>query len=279
MATTALRPLSLGELLDRTFFLYRKYFLLFVGIVAVPHLLLLAFQLVNVSLRPTRFVVAPMTNVMWSLASLLIYLPVLAASQGATVVAVSRVHLGEQTTVGESLSILMQRIIPVSLIMFGIGLVLFFGLLLLVVPGIIYGLMWALWLPVTVLENTGFWETTSRSSELTKGSRGRIFVIFFLFIVLTYMVYMLWEVPILAALGMFQRGYNPIAGFPRWFLIAAPIGTFFTSCLVSPLLTIALALTYYDQKVRKEGFDLQLMMSSLDAPQGEAAPGTTPVTT
>jgi hypothetical protein len=31
MATLDLRPLSLGELLDRTFFLYRRHFLLFVG--------------------------------------------------------------------------------------------------------------------------------------------------------------------------------------------------------------------------------------------------------
>ncbi len=31
-----------------------------------------------------------------------------------------------------------------------------------------------------------------------------------------------------------------------------------------PLLVIALALLYYDTRVRKEGFDLQLMMDSLD---------------
>jgi hypothetical protein len=29
-----LRPLTLGELLDRTFLLYRKHFVLFVGLVA-----------------------------------------------------------------------------------------------------------------------------------------------------------------------------------------------------------------------------------------------------
>ena len=37
MATLDLRPLSLGELLDRTFFLYRRHFLLFVGIAAIPY--------------------------------------------------------------------------------------------------------------------------------------------------------------------------------------------------------------------------------------------------
>ena len=39
MAALDLRPLSLGELLDRTFFLYRRHFLLFVGIAAMPQLI------------------------------------------------------------------------------------------------------------------------------------------------------------------------------------------------------------------------------------------------
>jgi hypothetical protein len=273
MATTALRPLSLGELLDRTFFLFRKHFLLFVGIYAVPQLVLLAFQFANIALRPQGLSFSA-ANMLWTLAGWLLVLPVVATSHGAAVLAVSKVHLGEQTTVSESLSGISGRIVGLSLIMLGVGIGLGIAFLLLLIPGIVLGLMWALWLPVAVLEDTGLVDSTSRSAVLTKGSRGRIFVICFLFLVLIYMVYVLWEVPILAALGIFHRGYNPAAGMPRWFLIATPIGAFLTSCLVSPLFTIALALTYYDQKVRKEAFDLQLMMSSLDAPGG-----TTPVTT
>ena len=36
MDATELRPLTLGELLDRTFQLYRNHFWLFVGIMAIP---------------------------------------------------------------------------------------------------------------------------------------------------------------------------------------------------------------------------------------------------
>ena len=36
METAELRPLSLGELLDRTFSLYRNHFWVFVGIMAIP---------------------------------------------------------------------------------------------------------------------------------------------------------------------------------------------------------------------------------------------------
>jgi hypothetical protein len=52
------------------------------------------------------------------------------------------------------------------------------------------------------------------------------------------------------------------------------IGIFVSTTLVGALATIALSLIYYDQRVRKEGFDLQLMMSTLEAgaPTAAAAP-------
>jgi len=49
-----LRPLTIGELLDRTFFYYRRHFVLFVGIAALPSVILLAFQLVGVFFRPVE---------------------------------------------------------------------------------------------------------------------------------------------------------------------------------------------------------------------------------
>src|ERR1700677_1109107 len=50
MATLDLRPLSLGEILDRTFTLYRSHFALFLGITAIPQLLVLALQLTQLFL-------------------------------------------------------------------------------------------------------------------------------------------------------------------------------------------------------------------------------------
>ena len=53
MAEWQLRPLSLGEILDRTFTLYRRNFLLFLGITAIPHLLTLGLNITQVML--TKF--------------------------------------------------------------------------------------------------------------------------------------------------------------------------------------------------------------------------------
>src|SRR5262249_20090558 len=49
----ALRPLSLGELLDNTFDIYRRNFLLFLGISAVPNCALLLLQLAAVGTGTT----------------------------------------------------------------------------------------------------------------------------------------------------------------------------------------------------------------------------------
>src|SRR5260370_38442849 len=59
MSALDLRPLSIGELLDRTFSLYRRNFLLFIGISAIPQLLVLAMRLSQTALMPARKVVVP----------------------------------------------------------------------------------------------------------------------------------------------------------------------------------------------------------------------------
>jgi Membrane domain of glycerophosphoryl diester phosphodiesterase len=273
--TTSLRPLSLGELLDRSFFLYRKHFALFVGIIALPHLVVLAFNLIGVVVRPRGTTGLSALGSIWLIAHIVLYLGAAAASQGATVIAVSKVHLGIDTTISEAFAGIKGRILYIALITIGVGIGVGIGFVFLIIPGIILALMWSLTIPVAVLEDKGLRDATSRSAELTKGSRGRILVICFLFIALMYIVILLWEIPIFAAIGLFARtGSHPLKTLPIWTQIAFPVCTFLTQCLVGPLLTIALSLVYYDQRVRKEAFDLQLMMSTIDSTQPPSAPFT-----
>jgi len=107
MSTLDLRPLSIGELLDRTFSLYRRNFLLFIGIAALPQLLVLALQLVQVILTPAKMGVArPATEefqaaspvfttvgvagiIVLALVGIIVYFIAYLFSQGATVYAVS----------------------------------------------------------------------------------------------------------------------------------------------------------------------------------------------
>jgi hypothetical protein len=48
-------------------------------------------------------------------------------------------------------------------------------------------------------------------------------------------------------------------------LILNSLVGFVAGSLTAPLATIGIALVYYDERVRKEAFDLQLMMASLGA--------------
>jgi len=259
--------MTLGELLDRTFFLYRRHLGLFVGIAALPNLALLAFQLLNIAIRPQtgfRFSAAViLTALVALLVYSVVYLVVLALTQGATIIAVSRLHLGESVTISDAFGSIKSRVSTLAFTMILVGIGVAFATILLIIPGIILALMWSLAIPVAVLERNSPRASLSRSSALTKGSRSRIFVVYVLFIVLVYILYSLWEVPILAAIGLFSE-LRSVALFPVWAQIALAVGQFLTQCMVGPMLTIALSLMYYDQRVRKEAFDLQHMMAQLD---------------
>jgi hypothetical protein len=269
--TTALRPLSTGELLDRTFVLYRSHFALFLGIFALPQLVVLAFQFVGVAVRPQG---NQLSNILamgaWVWGAILLGMIISAISQAATVVAVSQVYLDRPAGVIDSFSRVRGELVGVVVMSLIISVAVFFGCIALIVPGVLLFLMWSLAVPAKVLENKGMFEAMSRSMDLTKGSRGRIFVIWILFIVLSIGVSWLLSWPILLAAGASSRGAL-LRGAAQW-QIASNVANFIAQCLVGPLATIAFSLVYYDERVRKEAFDLQLMMTSLDAPALPVAP-------
>ncbi|HYB62101.1 MAG TPA: hypothetical protein VEH50_11565 [Methylomirabilota bacterium] len=120
MSNLDLRPLSLGEILDRTFTLYRRNFLLFVGIVGLPYLLMLAMELVQTFLllpgnlpvgettgpqqppfsAPTTTTIA--STVVFYAAFIVVAILVYLLAQGASVFAVSELYLGHTTTIRKS---------------------------------------------------------------------------------------------------------------------------------------------------------------------------------
>src|SRR5580693_2432562 len=59
MAEVDLRPMSLGEVLDRTFSLYKRNFWLFAGIVSLPYLLLLVINVVVAQMGGGNAAAAP----------------------------------------------------------------------------------------------------------------------------------------------------------------------------------------------------------------------------
>jgi len=267
---TVLRPLSISELLDRTFHLYRNNFLVFVGIMAIPQLLVLALQLT----RAVTLTTGPLQRFspIAVLAGLASYVAI-EISAAATIMAVSNIHLDRPVSLGLAFSSAKGSMLRVVLITLAVGIAAGIGLIFLIVPGVYLWLMWSLAIPVTVLEGGGLNASTKRSKELTQGSRGRIFVIYLLIIVLAMVVGMIFQVPLGILAVLLGRGNA--GGAISLIVAVSAVGSFISTSLVGPLATIALTLIYYDQRVRKEGFDLQLMMATLQpasSPSAQAAP-------
>jgi hypothetical protein len=152
----------------------------------------------------------------------------------------------------------MGRILLASLLM---ALVVGLGFMLMVIPGIILGVGLALAIPAVVLEpGRSASGALSRSWELTRGSRWRIFGLGIVLFVLLY-------IPVVAISGLVAvlvpRGAGPsFAASSTSTIIALAIGGL-VQLFIYPLFYCVLTVTYYDLRVRKEGFDLELLASSL----------------
>ncbi len=311
---TELRPLSLGELLDRTFTLYRNHFWLFVGIMALPQ-----FVIVILSLLLQRFMSpflavpassgsppapAEMARILGgfffgALVGGVVYYIVYAMALGATTFAVSDVYLGRPATVQSAYRNVRGRFWSLLGLIFLILLVLFFAYLVFVAGGMIVGILLGIVLgplavvgvflgflagmvcavmlgmsfgvaiPALLLEKLTIFQALTRSMKLTKGNLGRIFLTFLLMGVITYAIIAVFQGPFLAAMFMTKGGQISL-----WLQSLSVISGGAGGVLSGPLLMIGLSLLYYDARVRKEAFDLQVMMAAL----GPAAPpaGATP---
>ncbi|HUA14452.1 MAG TPA: hypothetical protein VMG31_04080 [Verrucomicrobiae bacterium] len=301
--TEPLRPMSTGELLDRTFALYRRNFGLFLGIAVVTHVVYLAYALLTVQssvLHPGKLGGYYLhLGVSWVVAAI-----VLTISQAATVRAVAAVHLDQSISVWSSYRSLLGRMVSVLgvlglifliagvitavlvVILFFIVGIIFMGVgsqqaarsapLMLSIGFTVIALVFAIFVAVyvryalaiqaCVVENLTAWASLKRSVALSKDGRLRIAAVYVVFAVLsmTATLTMAW----IARLA--GTSLHSLVGR----LALVNVASFFAGSLTAPLATIGISLLYYDERVRKEAFDLQVMLSSLDAgaPPAEIVP-------
>ncbi len=179
MTNSDLRPLSLGEILDRTFSLYRQHFVLFVGIAALPQLLNFALSLAQMWIPRTSIGHAPSpvagalpvaAIIIGALVGVVVYLIAFLFAQGGTVYAVSEIYLGRTTTIGASL----RRMRGQVAVLFGVtllnGLVVGAAMILLIVPGIYMACRLITCVPAALLEDLGPRDSLERSYRLTEDS-------------------------------------------------------------------------------------------------------------
>ncbi len=309
-----LRPLSTGEILDRTLALYRRHFWLFVGIGTLPAAVVaLSTALRLLFLKDFAQFPGPAAGnanatsqamgaiVLMQVAFLPAVLLILVSyglSQAATVRAVQHLSMGTLSTAAEAYRAIRGRwlrwtgialrqiwsfvwpvmggaaLMVVALLLPGgvnahpaafVGLVLLGWLLLMAgfVLGVLNYLRVALATSAGVMENLGVNASLRRSRALVEGRKGRIFLAFLLVYVL-HMVAGGLQLP-------FVFLAQTMHGAQRVLLLAADLLiAFVATALVSPVASIAMAMFYTDERVRREGYDIEVLLQRSIAEHAEA---------
>jgi hypothetical protein len=125
-----------------------------------------------------------------------------------------------------------------TLIVVGIlaGIAIAIGLVLLIIPGLILITIWAVVVPVVVIERAGVFESFGRSRELVKGHGWQVFGILVLLFIAAFVV----QILIAAILGGI---FDSVFGFA--------LGSLLTSLLMMPLTALAASVIYFELKAIK----------------------------
>ncbi len=209
-----LRPMSVGELIDGAVAIYRSRF-------------------------PVLIAIAIVTQGVPSLLS------ISSVVQGG---AVSSAYLGREAALWDSLTYALGK----AWALFVAGIVKYFliivGTFLFIIPGIVAACALSVVSQVVVLESKGGAGSVGRAWDLTKGYRGKAFL-------LGIVVLFLFYLPVMAA--GFLAGAVP--SLAMLFVVAGQL----VGLLVYPIVVCTFTLYYYDLRVRKEAFDLELLNREL----------------
>jgi hypothetical protein len=278
MDPAGLRPLSVGEVLDVAIKIYRARFSVLVKSVAIvlgPVFALSA--IVRLSIPPgedlfeaTQPGATPDIEVDQLLAflagALVIALLAFLASQiatGACFKSVSGAYLDEQPDWRESLRFARSRFGALLWLSVLLVVLLVPAFLACLVPGMYLYVAWSVAAPVLLVEDVRGWSALKRSRQLVKGRFWPTVAVLLLVAVLTFVVQAIF-LGILA--GLVSVTGNEVAQ-----ALADAIGQTAASALTTPLSAAVLTVLYFDLRVRKEGFDLELLARRIG---GE--PGTMP---
>jgi len=316
--TDPLRPMNLGEILDRTIQIYRSRLRVFVGLGAIPAMAMLGIQLAETRWLSTHSPAHPSYgfSIFWNYVYWLGFgqafgFLILLISPALVLVA-STAFVGDGSSIWEGLRFTAARwrsylwiavlkstaelLIPQILIVaLAVGEIVLAshsggwksprvlagaGTILAVAFPVVAALAMLLWvgprlslaIPAAALEKVRGFKALRRSWTLTKGRRVQILATW---IVTSFLAWLLmfgagasvqrifishWQAHIFGL--AIQSLYTPTV-YVVWDTIFA---------LLAPIYPIAITLFYYDQRIRREGYDIERMMDEA----GMIAPATPP---
>jgi hypothetical protein len=250
MSVPMLRSLSLGEVLDTSLVVYRQLFGPLLGLAFATQALPLALgafldaaggPLVHPGLWAVEVVLALILGSLGTAASTFI---------------VSEHYLGRSMPTQQALRsavAFLPRLVALTL---ATGLVVGIGLVFLIVPGVILFSGLIVGTPALVIENLQTApDAMQRSWALSRGSRRKLLA--------AYIVgFLLLLIPTVAFAWIAITIAGESTSYSTWTLILGTVERLL-QILIYPFLYILTTILYYDLRVRREGFDLEMLASTL----------------
>jgi hypothetical protein len=278
MGGSALRPLRVGEILDAGIKVYVRNARTLIGITAivvVPFQILSAIVLlstvsngdeiprgsfVNVGTRSSAHATSLGANATLEITSLLVSV----LTTAACVKAVSDLYLDQPTGVSISIRFALRRLPALLWLQILSGVLLVLGFVALVIPGIWLYAAWSVATPALLIEGSRGWAALKRSHGLV-GSRW--WPTAGVLIVSELMAAILGGAVQALLVGVFLSGSSIVV-----VILIVSLAAAISAILVRPFVSSIRTVLYYDLRVRKEGYDLELLAEQLGIPPSEMPP-------
>ncbi|MDE0401713.1 MAG: hypothetical protein OXL96_28290 [Candidatus Poribacteria bacterium] len=273
--STPLQPMSFVDILDGMFVLYRNHFLLFLGIVAVYIVIGFGLDLISVSVLTgvepsTSIVIAVFTAIGSFIVSFLVVAGLAYAS--------ALVYLDRDITAQDALQQAWRRFFSLlgSAVLWGLVVVGLFVTIIGIPFSIYFSVRWGLYTLPVLFEATTARNALRRSTELVRGTWWRVFGIMLAVSVIAFMISFILEVSsgfILTLIGvaeieaatpwdMIRRLFMPMPNEVGWFAYAIRrFVSVMIAGLAMPIGVIGSALLYFDLRIRKEAFDIEMQVT------------------
>jgi len=240
------RELSLGDVISKTFELYRrdftKYFVLFavVGVIIriVTTLARQAFPLPTLPSNPTPQQVSNwFPSFLGALVLLIALISIVTVvfspiAQGTAIKLASEQIEKGHAEIGTSVRFAVSKLLWIWALSIVVGVIVILGFIALIVPGIILAIMFSLAFPVLLIENKGVLESMGRSRELVSHRWLKTFATFLVLAIVNIVA---------SAIVSAISGLLGVAG---------PIVNGFLSAFYQPLFPILLTVYYYSNLAR-----------------------------
>ena len=277
-----IRPMNFGEILDASLMIYRRHVGLFLKLalvaLSVPVVLFVYFGLRALS----DFTTNPLRAFVYLIPVFIVYSLAAMVLTAGTIRIISDSYLGRAPRLEDALSLGVAKILP--LIAVGLGKAIVLGLIVmaaglvagvagaalkgsalgvvLIIAAVCFGTWFTVFVacgyglttPVVVLEPLGSsFDAFARSWELTRSFKLKVLGLFLVAVLLTN------TLPSLVFRGI---GGAVMPSAPALGIAITALG-YVVPLILAPVISAVITLMYYDFRVRREAFDLQVLGQQL----------------